>query len=129
MQDNYVRTARVDLSQYFDGDTFDCYLDLGCNVTKRERVRLAGINTPEMYGELRLKGLAAKVRLAEILKAASHVSVATSKAMPFSHRPSYDGFGRYLATVFADGVNVNQVLLDEGLATTYVSAKLKGVAV
>ena len=30
-----------------DGDTVDLNIDLGFNLTKKERVRLAGIDTPE----------------------------------------------------------------------------------
>ena len=30
-----------------DGDTVDIEIDLGFNLTKKERVRLAGIDTPE----------------------------------------------------------------------------------
>ena len=30
-----------------DGDTIDVNIDLGFNLTKKERVRVAGIDTPE----------------------------------------------------------------------------------
>lgn len=44
----YVYKARVD--RVVDGDTIDVTFDLGMHVLKRERVRLAGIDTPEIYG-------------------------------------------------------------------------------
>ena len=52
-----------------DGDTVDVILDLGFDMYKKERVRLAGIDTPESrtrdLAEKKL-GLAAKSRLQEL---------------------------------------------------------------
>lgn len=33
-----------------DGDTLDIVMDLGFNIILRERVRLLGVNTPEVFG-------------------------------------------------------------------------------
>ena len=33
-----------------DGDTIDIELDLGFNIKMKERVRLIGVDTPEVYG-------------------------------------------------------------------------------
>ena len=58
------------LERIVDGDTFDCCLDLGFDVKlHKQRVRLAGIDTPESrtrdLAEKKL-GLAAKARLKEL---------------------------------------------------------------
>ena len=58
------------LERIVDGDTFDCCLDLGFDVKlHKQRVRLAGIDTPESrtrdLAEKKL-GLAAKERLKEL---------------------------------------------------------------
>ena len=58
------------LERIVDGDTFDCCLDLGFDVKlHKQRVRLAGIDTPESrtrdLAEKKL-GLAAKSRLQEL---------------------------------------------------------------
>lgn len=113
-KDSYIRNAKVDLTQYFDGDTFTCILDLGCGVSKIERVRLAAVNAPELYGALKFKGLEAKKRLGELLANATEITVKTIKPVKFSDKAYYDGFGRYLAIVYADGVNLNELLLKEG---------------
>ena len=45
--DAFVYNARLD--RIVDGDTFDCILDLGFDVKlHKQRVRLAGIDTPEL---------------------------------------------------------------------------------
>ena len=47
MEPNYRYRAK--LGRVVDGDTRDVVIDLGFYVEMRERVRLAGIDTPEIY--------------------------------------------------------------------------------
>jgi micrococcal nuclease len=47
MEPNYRYRAKLD--RVVDGDTMDVVIDLGFYVELRERVRLAGIDTPEIY--------------------------------------------------------------------------------
>ncbi len=56
---------KAKLERVVDGDTLDLVIDLGFYVQLRERVRLAGIDTPEIHGvpkssEEYKKGLEAK---------------------------------------------------------------------
>jgi micrococcal nuclease len=54
-------TYRARLDRVIDGDTVDMDIDLGFrHVIERHRLRLAGLNTPEVRGEEREAGLAAK---------------------------------------------------------------------
>ena len=39
--------AIKEIVKIIDGDTIDIIIDLGFSLTKKERVRLAGIDTPE----------------------------------------------------------------------------------
>ena len=50
-----------------DGDTVDVDVDLGFHVHRHERIRLAGIDAPELRGEERARGLEAQVALANLL--------------------------------------------------------------
>lgn len=112
MKDNYARKAVVHLNEYTDGDTIRVTLDLGCKVFKHESVRLAGINAPELYANS-VTGLTTRDWLKAKLLAATEVTVVT-------HTGSfYDKYGRYLATVYADGVDMNKTMLEAGLATAY----------
>ena len=38
---------KAKLVRVVDGDTIDCEIDLGFDITVRQRVRFAGINAPE----------------------------------------------------------------------------------
>lgn len=46
-----------------DGDTVDMEISLGFSLTIKERIRLAGIDAPEVRGEEREKGLEKRIWL------------------------------------------------------------------
>ena len=99
-----------------DGDTIDVEIDLGFDLTKKERVRLGGIDTPESRTrdlEEKKMGLEAKDRLKMLLKDADKLTVTTSK----------DGkFGRMIGTLYMNpsaGRSINQMLIDDGYAWAY----------
>ena len=114
VMDNYTRFAKVHLDRYHDGDTIEVTIDLGCKVFKVERVRLAGINAPELYGANSEAGKAARDWLFMQLHMANVVTVTTSKGA------FYDKYGRYLATVYADDRNMNEALIAAGHAVRYI---------
>lgn len=105
-----------DIVRVVDGDTVDVTIDLGFDLTKKERVRLSGIDTPESrtkdLAEKHL-GLEAKAYLTELLVGADDLVVKTEK----------DGkFGRMLGEFFNNKFSVysiNQQLIDEGYAWEY----------
>ena len=98
-----------------DGDTIDVEIDLGFSLTKKERVRVAGIDTPESRTRNKVEktyGIAAKLYLEGILRNAQEIRVETSK----------DGkYGRMLGWLYVDGAekSVNQTMIDEGYAWPY----------
>lgn len=105
-----------EISKVVDGDTVDVTIDLGFDLTKKERVRLAGIDTPESRTkDLAEKhmGLEAKAYLVELLNAADDLIVKTEK----------DGkFGRMLGWFYNNKFSVfsiNEQLIDEGYAWKY----------
>ena len=77
----------------------------------KQKARLLGINTPEARGKEREAGLVSRDRLRELIDG-KDIIVAT-------HKDKGGKYGRLLATIFLDGVNVNQQLIDEGLAEVY----------
>ena len=59
------------LVRVLDGDTIDCYIDLGFDLKIKKRVRYMGIDTWESRTrnkEEKIKGLAAKARNKELLE-------------------------------------------------------------
>lgn len=101
-------TYRAFVTRVVDGDTIDVTLDLGCCVYVKERLRLANIDAPEMRGTEKLFGRQSKVVLAERVEG-QHVIVQTEK----DKRGKY---GRYIATVWHEGTNINKWLIDNGHA-------------
>tara|TARA_R100000781_G_scaffold113254_1_gene81406 strand:- start:1058 stop:1459 length:402 start_codon:yes stop_codon:yes gene_type:complete len=98
-----------------DGDTIDVVIDLGFDLSKKERVRLAGIDTPESrtrdLDEKKL-GLEAKEYLSKNLTNAKQLMISTEK----------DGkYGRMLGTIHIndDIVSMNQQMIDKGYAWEY----------
>ena len=96
----------------YDGDTITrCLVNLGLGDYHMINVRLAGIDTPELRGDERDEGLVSKERLVELIDG-KDIIVETDK-------DKKGGFGRYLGTIWLNGKNINQQLLDEGLAQPY----------
>lgn len=109
-----------------DGDTIDVKVDVGFRSTRTERLRLFGINCPEMKGSTHEYGLKAK-QFTEDWIASSlvpdedwHLVIQTFKS---------DVFGRYLAKVWKrkdytnSGIDMQMdlsyALLSSGLAVPF----------
>ena len=126
------------LIKVLDGDTIDCYIDLGFDLKIKKRVRYMGIDTWESRTrnkEEKIKGLAAKARNKELLEAGTFkiVSYGTGK------------FGRVLGEIFVSPdavgenavipesvdrnkeglVSINDILIAEGHAYDYHGGKKK----
>jgi endonuclease YncB( thermonuclease family) len=104
------------IDRIVDGDTIDISIDLGFDLTKKERVRLAGIDTPEKRTkDLKEKemGYQATEFLEMHLMEASKLTVRTEK----------DGkFGRMLGWLYKsdkDTMSINQIMIDKGYAWPY----------
>ena len=72
--------AVKEIVKVVDGDTVDVVIDLGFDLSKKERVRLAGIDTPESRtrdAEEKVFGLEAKAYLTERLEGAENLIVKT----------------------------------------------------
>ncbi len=93
----------------YDGDTITVILDLGFNVTKLEIIRFAWINAPELRGEEHDQGIISRDFVREQIKNARNITIKTFK----DHKGKY---GRYIGEVYVDGVNLNKMLVSEGLA-------------
>ena len=96
----------------YDGDSITLAINLGFHmVMHNQKIRLLGIDTPEIRGEEREAGLIARDRLRELIE--------NKQVLMLSHRDKTGKYGRWLATIYIDSVNVNQLLVDEGLARVY----------
>ena len=107
-------TYRAKVIRVIDGDTIDVLVDLGFDVWIKKRVRLFGIDTPEVRTknlEEKKAGIAAKDRLSELMVECDY------KFVLISH-----GVGKYrrcLGTILFNDININKLLIKEGLAKEY----------
>jgi micrococcal nuclease len=138
-----TREYQAELIKVLDGDTIDCWIDLGFNLKIKKRIRYMGIDTWESRTrdlDEKKKGLAAKARNKELLEGGVFklISHGTGK------------FGRVLGEIFVspdivgdhinecisnpessidlsvDGwVSVNDILIEEGHAYDYHGGKKK----
>lgn len=102
-----------------DGDTIDVDIDLGFNISYTQRVRLAGIDTPESRTtdkKEKALGLEVKDKLKKAIDAATKIVIKTEKP------DSEEKYGRILGWVFLDDnkISINQTLIDEGYAWGYM---------
>jgi len=107
--------AIKEIVKVVDGDTIDIVIDLGFNLSKKERVRLAGIDSPESRTkdlEEKKMGLESKEFLKRRLEdgRVSGLRVKTEK----------DGkYGRMLGWIYCGDTNINTEMVDRGYAWFY----------
>jgi len=110
VSDLYTYNARC--TQVYDGDSITVDIDLGFNHWMlNQKIRLFGINTPEVRGSERPSGLIARLRLRGLIEGRDIILA--------SHRDRAGKYGRWLGTIYIDDININKLLLAEGLATIY----------
>jgi micrococcal nuclease len=110
--DAYVYRAFI--VKVYDGDTVTATLDLGMNITRKVSCRLAGIDTPEIRTKVtgeKEAAYAARDRVRSLI-------LDTWVTVQSMTKP--DKYGRLVVKIWtAEGVNVNDLLIEEGHAITY----------
>lgn len=111
--------------RWVDGDTVDVLLDLGFNTHRKERLRLVGVNTPELRPKhddfpTPEERNAHIEKAKEALALCEKLAPAGFKVLVRTYKDEKGKYGRYLASVIHDPNNlqnsVNLELLDAGLA-------------
>ncbi|MEM7086299.1 MAG: thermonuclease family protein [Bacteroidota bacterium] len=106
----YNYKARI--KDVYDGDTVTAVVDLGFLHYQEMKLRLYGIDTPEMRGEEREQGIIVRDIVRDMILD-KEVEIHTFK-------DKQGKYGRYLATIILDGLDVNQWLVDNGHAEVYL---------
>ena len=111
----------AEITSVYDGDTLTATIDLGFGLfTKGAKLRLYGVNTPEMRG-------GTKAEKAKAIKARDYVreQVLGKKVRIKSEKKGK--YGRYIATVWIvaeDGTtpdeSINEALIRKGMAELYM---------
>jgi micrococcal nuclease len=105
-------TYRAHIIKVYDGDTVTALVDLGFHIQIEMNLRLYGIDTPEVRGEDRPQGLIARDYLANLILH-HDVVIRTIK-------DKQEKYGRYLAVIYLDELDVNQAMIDNGYAVEYM---------
>ena len=104
------------VTRVVDGDTIDVDLDLGFDIIYKCRVRLYGIDTPESRTrdkDEKARGKLAAKFLQDAISNGNHVILQTQL------KDSKGKFGRVLASVIVDGIDINQQMIDNHMAVKY----------
>ena len=104
----------ANLIKIIDGDTIDAEIDLGFSTFVKKRIRFLGIDAPETRTrdlEEKQAGLKAKSRVEALFDASNGMFVLRSHGV--------GKYGRVLGEIFIDKVNINNLLIEEGLASKY----------
>lgn len=110
---------RATVLRWIDGDTLDVKIDLGFEVSVIQRVRLYGVNTPEMNSASPSDRTLARSALAMAESMAPSGSL-----VQLQSRKSQDKYGRYLATVVNDdGDDIAMTLIGSGRGIEYFGGK------
>ena len=118
-----VKEYQCELIKVVDGDTIDCYIDLGFNLKTKKRIRYMGIDTWESRTrnkEEKVKGLEAKAYTKDKLK--------NSDDGKFTLKSHGTGkYGRVLGEIFLKGEDssLNDLLKINGHAYEYHGEKKK----
>ncbi len=96
----------------YDGDTITAMVDLGFYHFQQMKFRLYGIDTPELRGEDREKGLAVRDIVREM--------ILDKEVTINSYKDKQEKYGRYLANIVIDGLDLNQWLVQNGHAKPYM---------
>ena len=116
------------VTKVVDGDTIDVDIDLGFSISYSQRLRLAGIDTPESRTSDKFEktlGIESKDYLKHKLKDAKEVVVRTEKP------DSSEKYGRILGWVYVDGntKSLNEQMVEDGYAWEYMGeTKIKDFA-
>lgn len=124
--ESHLYTFKAKVLRAVDGDTLVIFIDRGFDDWSKKTLRFARIDAPEKRGESRVAGLAATQfveealvdhglvagkTIEEVLTGAEYIILKTVK--------NADSFGRYLAEVFIDGINLGDMMLEAGHAVMY----------
>ena len=112
----------TEINRVLDGDTIDVTIDLGFDLYKKERVRIAGIDTPEKRTrDLEEKALG--IDATNYLKKKLEDTIAGDEELTI--RTELKGgmgkYGRLLGWLYIgeDSVSINEVMITEGYAWAY----------
>lgn len=115
--DNMEYIYKIEVLRVIDGDTIDAEIDLGFDISIKKRIRLHGINAPEVRTRdktEKAKGIKAKEYLEKIIESQNNILYLKSM--------DKGKYGRCIGVLFEvdfDNYSINDDMIREGHATPY----------
>lgn len=108
IKEKNLHNYKATLVRIVDADTIEVDVQLGFYMTLRTKIRLLGIDAPERFTD---EGKAATAWLANYIPLGHEILLDVFKGP--------EKYGRWLAYVTYNGVNVNEALVKSGHAVEY----------
>ena len=115
MEKKYNYNAKI--IDIHDGDTLNVLVDLGFNLSQEMTVRLFGLNAPELRVRNENNKLVENVLGTKTLTELKRLIPIGSDVILETKKDKKEKYGRYLGIILKDGININNYLLENNLAT------------
>ena len=113
---NKMYEYKAKIRRIVDGDTVDVDIDLGFDmILSKQRIRLYGIDAPESRTRDKAEKFYGKLAgqfLKDQCKKGSSITLRT-------YLDKKGKYGRILGEIIVDGVNINQLMIEEHMAVEY----------
>ena len=97
----------AEVESVYDGDTFTATIDVGFDIKlDNQKIRLYGIDAPEVRGEERPEGLKSRDALRELIDGKDVVIINRGRGK----------YGRIIAEIHLDTINVSMWMVESGFA-------------
>lgn len=103
--------CKAKIIDVYDGYTVTAMVDLGFLHFQEMKLRLYGIDTPELRGEEKEAGIIVRDIVREM--------ILNKDVEIHSYKDKQGKYGRYLANIIVDGVDVNEWLVENNHAKPY----------
>jgi len=122
-----TRSYNASLLSCYDGDTCSFDIHLGLSVVLHDQtIRFCNINSPEIKPLItRVAATASRDALVSWIKSAKSLELRIPQLnnCAYGQCDGKDKYGRWLAFVYADGVNLNEKMVSQGLAVSYMECQ------
>jgi len=109
---------RAKVLSVYDGDTITVLVDLGFNTFRKIKIRLYGINTPELKSKDENER-----KLAKKAKLVLQNKVLNKDIIIKTFKDKKGKYGRYLAEIYVNNININELMVKQGFAKPYFGGK------
>lgn len=107
---------RVTVTEWYDGDTCSIVVDLGFRISFTTKIRLAGIDTPEITSsdpKKKAAGFAARDFASKTVPPGTEVIISSKSPDP------RDKYQRFLADIPVGDTTLSKMMLERGLGVPY----------